>query len=102
MYGTTVTLKLYNSTLSHDFIVVKPKFHYNNIMNSQSGHFSIFLLLRFYMKSIFGDFRISKLSILKFLRALNFDFEKILQLLRAEIYHKLEFRAFQKAKIADF
>ena len=42
--------------------------------NTQCGNFRIFLLFRFYVKSILADFKGSKTDVLTILKALNFDF----------------------------
>ena len=49
------------------------------------GNFRIFLLPRFYVKSIFGDSRSAKCAILKHLEALDFGFYEFLCFLEAEI-----------------
>ena len=55
--------------------------------NSQYEKFLIFLLLRIYVKSIFGDFRGAKSAILTHLEALNCDSYEFCTFLKAEIYH---------------
>ena len=61
-----------------------------------------FLPLRFYVKSLFNDFRVSKTAILTILEALNVDFGKFLNFLKAEIYQNQKSRASKTAKMADF
>ena len=61
-----------------------------------------FLPLRFYVKSFFDDFRVSKTAILTILEALNVDFGKFLNFLKPEIHQNLKSRASKTGKIADF
>jgi len=50
----------------------------------------------------FGDCRISKTVLLTILRALKFDFNELVQILRAITYRKLKFRASKYAKQIHF
>ena len=61
-----------------------------------------FLPLRFYVKSFFDDFRVSKTAILSILEALNVDFGKCLNFLKPEIFQNQKFRASKTGKMADF
>ena len=49
-----------------------------SIQKPQCGHLVIFLPLRFYVKSIFGDFEVSKCAILTVLAPLNLGFGEFL------------------------
>ena len=46
----------------------------------------------------FQDFRSAKYAILPYLEALSFEFDEVLQFLRAEIFKKLKFRASKTEK----
>ena len=61
-----------------------------------------FLPLRFYVKSFFDDFRVSKTAILTILEALNVDFGKFLHFLKAKIYQNKKSRASKTVKMVDF
>ena len=52
----------------------------------QCGKITNFLPLRFYVKLNFGGLKPSKMLCLAILEVLKFDFNEILQVLRAEIY----------------
>ena len=60
-----------------------------------------FLPLRFYVKSFFDDFKVSKTAILTILEALNVDFGKFLHFLKTEIYQNQKSRASKTAKMTD-
>ena len=68
----------------------------------QCGKMTNFLPLRFYVKSFFDDFKVSKTAILTILEALNVDFGKFLNFLKAEIYQTQESKASKTGKMVDF
>ena len=53
-------------------------------------------------ESNFEDSRSAKSAVLTHLEALNFDFYGFLHFLKTVIYQKLQFRASEMAKMADF
>ena len=57
---------------------------------------------RFYVKSLFDAFKISKRAILTILKAVNVNFGKFLHFLKVEIYQNQTFRAGKSVKMADF
>ena len=61
---------------------------------------SIFLLLRFYVKSILGIVESQKLLFFRILKALNFNFDHC-AIFRAELYQKLNFKASKYTEMAD-
>ena len=68
---------------------------------TQCGKMTIFLPLAFYLKSFFDDFKGSKTAILTILEALNVEFGKFLNFLKAEIYQNQKSRASKTGKMAD-
>ena len=58
------------------------------------GNMVIFLQLRFYVKSNFGDLGVSKSAILTILSPLNLGFEEILQFLKLKFAKNKKFRVY--------
>ena len=57
----------------------------NSVLLSQCGNFTIFLSVRFYVKSTLGILEVQNLPFLSNLEALNFDFYDILHFLKTKI-----------------
>ena len=76
--------------------MTRKKSQYHCVEKKNFCHF------RFYVKSLFDDFKVSKTAILTILETLDVDFGKFLHFLRAEIYQNQKSRASKTAKMTDF
>ena len=62
----------------------------------------MFLPLLFYVKSTLADFNESNTAVVTPLKALNLDFQKILNLKMSKVLKNSEVRVAQMVKMADF
>ena len=67
----------------------------NEVTFPQCGNLTILLSLRFYVKSIFGGFRVSNSTILTIRAVPNFDFLGIFDIFKCEISQKSKLECFQ-------
>ena len=73
-----------------------------SVVVTYCGNFTIFLWLRFYVKSILGILEVQSMPFQRYLEAPKFDFYEFLYFLKAEIYKMNKIHSPSKGKNGSF